>query len=141
MADDVTQTPGVRLLCPTRWTVRAEALHSILSNYSYLQELWDWSLDNSSDTEMKASIRGVSIHMKSFEFYFGLHLGEILLSQADNLSRCLQSKDLSAAEGQAVAATTVNSLQDQRNDDKFNKFWVKVCSNADNEEVDTPSLP
>ena len=32
---------GVRVLCPTRWTVRAEALASILSNYEVLMKLWE----------------------------------------------------------------------------------------------------
>ena len=31
--------PGIRVLCPTRWTVRAEALKSILDNYNVLLEL------------------------------------------------------------------------------------------------------
>ena len=33
--------PGVRVLCPTRWTVRADSMESIVCNYSVLQELWD----------------------------------------------------------------------------------------------------
>lgn len=33
-------TPGVRVLCPTRWTVRAQSLKSILENCSVLLELW-----------------------------------------------------------------------------------------------------
>ena len=32
---------GIRVLCPTRWTTRADSLASILSNYAVLQELWD----------------------------------------------------------------------------------------------------
>ena len=26
-------TPGITVLCPSRWTVRAESIHSILANY------------------------------------------------------------------------------------------------------------
>ncbi len=33
---------GIRLLCPTRWTIRADAMTSIISNYSVLHELRDW---------------------------------------------------------------------------------------------------
>ena len=36
MASDA---PGIRVLCPTRWTDKADALQSILSNYQVLQEL------------------------------------------------------------------------------------------------------
>lgn len=31
--------PSIRTLCPTRWTVRAESLASILANYSNIQSL------------------------------------------------------------------------------------------------------
>ena len=29
-------TPGFRVLCPTRWTVRANSLKSVLDNYAVL---------------------------------------------------------------------------------------------------------
>ena len=35
--DVTTGSPGIRILCPTRWTVRAEALSSISENYEALQ--------------------------------------------------------------------------------------------------------
>ncbi len=35
-----SDSPGVRVLCPTRWTVRADALHSIACNYKALLQLW-----------------------------------------------------------------------------------------------------
>ena len=41
-----SDSPGIRVLCPTRWTVRAKALHSILANYEVLQILWDESFRN-----------------------------------------------------------------------------------------------
>ena len=53
-AEMAPDTPGVRVLCPTRWTVRADALKSILNNYEVLQELREESLDIVKDTDMKA---------------------------------------------------------------------------------------
>ena len=35
-----SNTPGLRVLCPTRWTMRAQSLESVLKNYIVLQELW-----------------------------------------------------------------------------------------------------
>ena len=35
---------------------------SVISNYSVLHELCDWSLDNRTVTEMKARIRGVQVY-------------------------------------------------------------------------------
>ena len=34
-------TPGVRVLCPTRWTVCANALASVTSNFEILLNTWD----------------------------------------------------------------------------------------------------
>ena len=36
-----SDAPGVRTLCPTRWTVRAESLYSILANYDHILLLWE----------------------------------------------------------------------------------------------------
>ena len=77
------------LLCPTRWTVRADAMISVISNYGVLHELCDWSLDNCTVTEMKARIRGVQVHMHQFQFIFGLVLGRNLLQHTANLSVCV----------------------------------------------------
>ena len=45
MASD-SESPGIRVLYPTRWTVRAEALKIILDNFNVLLELWSesWSV-------------------------------------------------------------------------------------------------
>ena len=56
--DHATQhvTPGIRVLCPTRWTVCADALTSILENYQILQTTWEQAIEVSTDTEIKARI-------------------------------------------------------------------------------------
>ena len=50
--------PGFRVLCPTRWTVRAESMKSILDNWVALQQVWDESLDGNLEPEIKSSIIG-----------------------------------------------------------------------------------
>ncbi len=72
-------TPGVRVHCPTRWTVRADSLKSILGNFEVLQELWEEAIDLVKDTEMKARINGVA-------YYFGICLGHLILKLTDDLS-------------------------------------------------------
>ena len=44
------------VLCPTCWTVRAEALASIAKNYEALQLTWDTVRYAMRDTEMRACI-------------------------------------------------------------------------------------
>ena len=86
-------SPGICVLCPTRWTVKAEALKSILDNYNVLMELWDESLEVVRETDMKARIQGVAAQMRKFEFFFDVSLGLLILRHSDNLSRTMQKAD------------------------------------------------
>ena len=70
-------------------------------------ELWDWSLSNCTDTEMKARIRGVESFMTEFKFLFGCKIGKMVCGHTDNLSRALQNAMITAAEGQDVAQNIV----------------------------------
>ena len=107
---------------------------SIISNDSVLREVWYWSLDNGTVTEMEARIRGVQVNLQQFEYFFGLVLGRNLLQHNDSLSVCLQRCRFSAAEGQALAAMTIRTLKNMRADDKYNlhcfrkmkPHWQKV---------------
>ena len=116
---------SIRTICPTRWIVRAEALASIIDNYTELQSLWERALLNTSDTEMKARIRGIASQMESFRFLFGLLLSEMILRHTDKLSQTLQSPDLSSVEGHEIAVLTVKTLQTLHSDTNFNLFGEK----------------
>ena len=87
-----SNSPGIRVLCLIRWTVGAEALASIISNFGCLQETWEEAVEVVRDTETKARIRGASAAMNTFDFLFGCMLGEMILKHSDNLSSTLQNK-------------------------------------------------
>ena len=135
-----TQSVAVHTLCPTRWTVWADSMESIIHNYNTLQSLWDQAIDLVRDTEPITRIRGVASQMKSFNYFFGLVLGEVLLRHTDNLSRTLQ-KNIFASEGQLVANMTRRTLQNMRNGQQFDLFWEKVKRMAEESDVDDPALP
>ena len=60
---------GLRTLCPTRWTVNAESLKSILTNYQPLQLTRIEAIDvPDSDTRLK--IRGIESQIKRFSYFF-----------------------------------------------------------------------
>ena len=80
-------TEAITLFCPTRLTVLAKSLSSIMSSYTYLNKLWEWAAQNCSDTEMKARIRGVNVYMKTFDYVYGVYLGELIHRHSDNLSK------------------------------------------------------
>ena len=90
---------------------------------------------------MKAHIHGVRSQMQQFDFFWGVILGELILQHTDNLSRMLQKADISAAEGQKVAGLTVKTLQSLRTDSNFQLFWEKTTREANQLEVNEPSLP
>ena len=136
--DIVPGNIGIRTLCPTRWTVKADTMKSIVNNYSVLQELWEQAI---SDTETIARIRGIAIHMQTFGFFFGLVLGEALLRHTDNLSRTLQKKKFSVSEGQLASGKNKTTLVGLRNETKFDDFWEKINQMAKDVDVNDPTLP
>ncbi len=140
--EDMTPgSPDVRVLCPTRWTVRADSLASVIENYDVLLLTWEEASSICKDTESKSRIQGVSFVMKTFNFVFGVMLGELILRHTDNLSSTLQKKSMSAAEGQLIASMTVQTLNSIRNDTSFDLFWTKVNSFATSKNISEPELP
>ena len=128
--EDLVKPPRVTLFCPTRWTVRADCLNAVIKNYDQLQELWEWSLQNSNNTETKARIRSVSAHVKKTAICFGIHLADLNLRHSDNISRALQSAKLSANEAQEMARWTVMVLRSLRTEDNFKLFYETVINFA-----------
>ena len=78
-----------------------------MSNYTYLKELREWTTKNCSDTEMKARIHNVNVYMKTFDYVYGVYLGELILRHSDNLRKTLQSSYVIAVHGQDCANMTV----------------------------------
>lgn len=135
--------PSIRSLCPTRWTVRAESLASIIANYDEIKLLWETAVTATSDTEMKARIRGVWSQMNHFKFLFGITLAEVILRHTDKLSQTLQQSSLSMVEGHGIAMLTVKTLETIRTEDNFTLFWQKLELELIREQlnVDEPQLP
>ena len=134
-------TPGLRTLCPTRWTVCAASLASILTNYENLLTLWDAAVTKTSDTEMKARIQGVNAVMQGHKFLFALHLSELIFRHTDKLSQTLQEPKLSNVEGHGIAMLIVETLKGLRSDISFDAFWEKVEQSRESLGLDEPSLP
>jgi len=132
-------TPGFRVLCPSRWTVRATSLQSVLDNFEVLLCVWEEA--QCAQLEMRARIVGVNAQMKTFDFLFGVSLENHLLHHTDNLSKKFQLKSISAAEGQKLATLTLDILRSLRDEDKFKLFYSKVFQDQVQFDVQPPSLP
>ena len=75
---------GIRVFCPTSWTIHGDTCASVFNNHEELMELWEWSLSVITDSEMKARTIGVKNFIKMFTFMFGCKLGHTLLKQTEN---------------------------------------------------------
>ena len=133
--------PGIRLLCPTRWTVRAAALTSISENYLALTDTFSQTQSESKGSEMHARLGGVLKQMETFDFFFGIELGHMVLNMADILSASLQGSSVSASEGQNLMSMTVSTLEIIRSEESFTLFWCKTEQRWQQFGVTEPYLP
>ena len=135
------ETPGFRTLCPTRWTVRGCSLESILENYSVFEMLWEEVRETSTDSETRARVTGVQATMETFEYLFGLTLGQRIFKHTDNLSRTIQNPSLTAFEAQDLAKKTIQTLQRIRNEESYDLFWERMLILKRDKKVNDPVLP
>ena len=73
--------PGFRVPCPTRWTVKAKSMKSILHKWVALQQVWDESLDGYLEPEIKCRIIGVKSKMTTFDYFYGVTILQLVLRQ------------------------------------------------------------
>lgn len=86
------QSPSLKPLCPTRWTVRTAAISSVIENYAVLCEaLAEINLSTHDEYGRKAG--GFLAQMEKFSTFFGLKLSHLVFSGTEQLSISLQGKD------------------------------------------------
>ena len=124
-------TPSLRMVCPTRWTVRHSSISSILQNYSVLLTALEEIQLGRDDYAAKAS--GLLAQMRSFDIY----LPYLVCSATEQLSINLQSVDLTVQEALNGARLLRTHLQTLRNDGYFDRFYDSVCLTL----MDDPFLP
>ena len=135
-----SDVPSLRTMCPTRWTVRADSLASMIVNYDNIQLLWETAIRATSNTEMKARIQGMKSEMQCFKFLFCVILSEMILRHTDKLSQTLQQPRMSSVERNGVAMLTVNTLESLQLEGKFDLFWKKVDQTSEKLDVDEAHL-
>ena len=134
------QVPGLRNLCPTRWTVRGNSLESIRNNYPTLLATWEEAVDAVNQSDVKARINGVASKMKEFKFLFCLMLAERLLKHSDNLSRTMQATAMPVVEAKHLAELCVEVLQQMREENQFDLFWESCLRTKEELSVNDPVL-
>ena len=70
---------------------------------------------------------GILAALDKFEMLFGLKLGHLLFSAAEDTSRVLQAKDTSVQEAKAAVHVTQDFYKRQRQEEAFNQILSKHC--------------
>ena len=87
---------------------------------------WTISLDEKLQSDIRGRIIGCQAQMDTFDFFFGLNLGQRLFSHTDNLSRTLQQTKMSALSGKRVPCPTKDALQKTQNETSSRSFYDVV---------------
>ena len=80
---------GGRALCSNRWTVRETLLQTISDTWAVFQNLSDNILEEKVDSEIRGQVTCVQTQKQSFNFFFWIKLGVVLM-HTGNLSSTLQ---------------------------------------------------
>ena len=140
--DEGEDIAGLSKFSATRWTVRAICFQRVLENYRFLLKLWDDCLEMRLVPEVRGRVLGCQAQMKSFNFFFGLHLGQLIFRHTDNLSKTLQNASMSAVTGRNTADLTAKALKRMRDDDSFKAFYETVLLKKQSFlDVSDPELP
>ena len=91
--------PGFIVLCPTKWTIKAESMKNILDNWVALQQVCDESLNEILDAEIKGRIIGVKSQTSNFNYFYGITILQSVLRHSDNLSKTFQKPSLTSCQG------------------------------------------
>ena len=114
LKDISLEFPGFRVLCPTRWTIRAESIKRILDNWVALQQVSDESLDGNLEPEIDSRIFGVKSQMTTFDCFYGITILQSVLRDSDNLSKTLQKSSLTSCQRKEIADLTLQTINSLR---------------------------
>ena len=110
-------TPRLRMLCPTRWTVRHASISSILQNYAIIQCALEKIACGHNEYAAKAS--GMVSKMEDFDIFFSLKLAYLIFSVVEQLSINLQAKDTTVQEAVGGGQLLANHFKSLRNEAKL----------------------
>ena len=88
---------SIKPLCLTRLTARTTAIEAVLKDYSLLMDTME-EINQTAHDEYGLKAKGIFTAMDKFDTLFGFRLGYLLFGAAEEVSKCLQAKDISLQE-------------------------------------------
>ena len=117
--------PGLKPLCPTRWTVRTASINAVFENYATLIEaFYEMQRCTPDDNGHKAG--GVVCKLEEFRTFIGLKLSHLVFGATEEVSRLLQSRKTTIDEAMQQVNVVKRFLQRQRSGEAFRLFYNHV---------------
>ena len=82
----------------------------INDNWVALQNVWNESLDGNLEPEIKGRIIGVKSQMKTFNYFYGVIILQLVLRHSDNLSKTLPKSSLTSFQGKEIVSLTLQAI-------------------------------
>ena len=131
-------SPSLRILCPTRWTVRHSSITSILKNYRILMVALEQIQVGHDEYAAKAS--RLLNEMEQFNTYFGLKLALQIFAPTEQFSINLQAVDVTVQEALRGAALLVSHLKSLMTETVYNCFYDHTVEESGT-LTEEPKLP
>jgi hypothetical protein len=129
----------LRPLCPTRMTMQANSMASLLDNYKNVLELLDNLAAGNSDSASKAG--GLSVRMEKFDFFFSLNLLHFVFDIIERLASAVQNPAVTMDAAVGAAELAVDKFKSVRTEEGYEYFWLSVLRKQVSAGVDVPKIP
>ena len=123
--------------------MRASCFQRILDNYVALLQEWIISLDGKLQSDIRGRIIGCQAQMNTFDFFFGLNLGQRLFSTQIIYRKPYSKQGCQLLpSGKRVAHLTKEVLQKMRSDASFKSLYDAIILKSKNfSSMTGPVLP
>ncbi|CAL9706094.1 unnamed protein product [Knipowitschia caucasica] len=133
-------SPALRPLCPTRWTMTTASLRSIADNYSaLLLFLEDLAQNDRGDAGGKAN--GLLLNLQKFGTFFSLNLMLKFFSRIETVSVALQKRQLHMQKAMQIIDTLRDDMKSFHQEASFTTLWQSVVGEASDLHLESPSVP
>ena len=88
-------------------------------------EVWNGSLEENLETEVRSRIIGGRAQMMSFKFFYGINVNFIIYSITDNISKVLQAEAILAVEIKKTAKLSLETLERMRSQESGDAFLIR----------------
>ena len=131
-------SPRLKPLCPTRWTVRTEAINALLKNYGVVCHELEQLTRETGEVARKSC--GLLALMDKFSVFFGLKLSHLVFAVTEQLSNTLQSSDITAQEATKSVDVVLKFFLRHRCDSSFTDLYKQAVDESQ-ELTQPPVLP